>query len=207
MSKGVRVRVSPGAPMDYYMNNEIIFPEQDFAYLETAADIVRNQSISLDEEKVFDLLKIKYRWPKGSVEVINQASRSSDKFYCEDKFIIFDEWKKLYDLGFTSILCNILDLTQELRDLREELFKIKGSETNANFYFSKGTTAHRVSFPPHTHDYHVVAKGIYGTTTWQINNEIIQVNPGEVIVLPIGTPHAVIDSPEARLSLTINMSG
>ena len=189
------------------MNNKIIFPEQDFAYLETAANVLRNQSIMLDEEKTLDLLKIKYRWPKGSVEVINQASRSSDKFYCEDKFIIFNEWKKLYDLGFTSILCNVLDLTQDLRDLHETLFEIKGSQTNANLYFSKGTSNHRVSFPPHTHDYHVIAKSIYGTTTWQINNEFVKVSPGEVIVLPINTPHAVIESPEPRLSLTINMSG
>ena len=183
------------------------FPEQDMDYLQRCADVVKAHEINMTEEKLFDLMKIKHRWPKGSIEVINQAARSSDRFYDEDRFLIFSEWKKLYDMGFTSILCNVLDLTQELRDLDEKLLAVKGSYTNANFYFSNGTKEHRVSFPPHNHDYHVVAKGLYGTTTWQINGEIATMNAGDVFVLPVDTPHAVIDTPGPRLTLTINVSG
>lgn len=189
------------------MSKILPFPEEDLDYVYRCVEVVKNQKIELTEDQVFDLLRIKHRWPKGSVEVINQAARSSDRFYCEDKFIIFDEWKKLYDLGFTSILCNVLDLTPQLRELDEKLLAVKGSYTNANMYFSSGTNEHRVSFPMHKHDYHVVVKGIYGVTKWQIVDRIFDLHPGEVVMLPVDTPHAVIDTPEPRLTLTINVSG
>ena len=192
------------------MNNDIDFlpfPEQDLDYLARIADVVKNHNVSLTEDKIFDLMKIKHRWPKGSVEVINQLARSSDRFYCSDNFLIFDEWKKLYDLGFTSILCNVLDLTQELRDLDEKMLAIKGSYTNANIYLSNGTNEHRVSFLLHKHDYHVVVKGIYGQSVWQIEDKIVTLNPGDVFMLPVDTPHAVVNTPHPRLTLTLNVSG
>lgn len=183
------------------------FPEQDMDFLQRAADVVRSHDINITDEQLFDLMQIKHRWPKGSVEVINQSARSSDRFYCEDRFLIFKEWKRLYDMGFTSILCNVLDLTRELRDLDEKLLEVKGSYTNANLYFSNGTKEHRVSFPQHKHDYHVVVKSIYGKTVWQVANKILTLNPGDVFILPVDTPHAVVDTPEPRLTLTINVSG
>lgn len=183
------------------------FPEQDLEYLKRAADIVKDHDVTITEEHLFDLMHIKHRWPKGSVEVINQLSRSSAQFYCEDKFLIFDQWKKLHDMGFTSILCNVLDLTSELRALDEKLLALKGSYTNANMYISNGTKEHRVSFPLHTHDYHVVVKGIYGSTLWQVGDKIVELKPGEVFMLPVETPHAVIETPEPRLTLTLNVSG
>lgn len=183
------------------------FPEQDLDFLQRAADVVKEHNVTLSEDQLFDLMQIRHRWPKGSVEVINQSSRSSDRFYCEDRFLIFNEWKRLYDMGFTSILCNVLDLTKELRELDEKLLKVKGSYTNANLYISSGTRDHRVSFPLHTHDYHVVVKGIYGTTLWQVGDQIVKLHPGEVFMLPVETPHAVIETPEPRLTLTLNVSG
>lgn len=188
-------------------NKNLPFPEKDLEYLHRAAEVVRNHEITLTQDKIFDLMKIRHRWPHGSVEVINQLSRSSDQFYDLDRFLIFDQWKKLYDLGFTSILCNVLDLTSELRELDEKLLMVKGSYTNANMYISNGTREHRVSFPLHTHDYHVVVKGLYGVTKWQIADKIVELHPGDVFMLPVETPHAVIDTPEPRLTLTLNVSG
>jgi mannose-6-phosphate isomerase-like protein (cupin superfamily) len=187
-----------------YNNQEA---DTEYKFLEQAAEIIRNHNIILSEEILLNLLQIKYRWPKGSVEVINQMAVSSNRFYCEERFLIFNEWKKLYDLGFTSILCNILDLTPELRNLDEKLLGIKGSYTNANLYFSQGSKNHRVSFPIHDHDYHVIVKGIYGTTLWLIKGQQIKLEAGSVIILPAGTPHAVIESTEPRLTLTMNLSG
>jgi mannose-6-phosphate isomerase-like protein (cupin superfamily) len=189
------------------MTNFLPFPEYDMEYLQRAANVVQAHDVSFTDEQLFDLMKIKHRWPKGSVEVINQAARTSDRFYCEDRFLIFNEWKKLYDLGFTSILCNVMDLTQQLRDLDEKLLAVKGSYTNANLYLSNGSKEHRVSFPQHKHDYHVVVKGIYGKTIWQIGEKVVTLNPGEIFVLPVDTPHAVVETPDPRLTLTINVSG
>ena len=183
------------------------FPEQDMDFLQRTAEVVRSHNISITDEQLFDLMQIKHRWPKGSVEVINQAARSSDRFYCEDRFLIFKEWKRLYDMGFTSILCNVLDLTSELRELDEKLLAIKGSYTNANLYLSNGTEQHRVSFPQHKHDYHVIVKGIYGKTVWQVEDRLLTLNAGDVFVLPVDTPHAVVNTPEPRLTLTLNVSG
>ena len=192
------------------MNSDIEFlpfPEQDLGYLKRIADVVRTHEVNISEDRIFDLMQIRHRWPKGSVEVINQLARSSDRFYCSDNFLIFNEWKKLYDLGFTSILCNVLDLTKELRDLDEKMLAVKGSYTNANIYISAGTQEHRPSFPLHTHDYHVVVKGLYGQTVWQVEDKILTLNPGEVFMIPVETPHAVINSPSPRLTLTLNVSG
>ena len=204
------VRFRPVAPnIGKFMNDiKIIpYPEQDMEYLRSVASVIENHDITLTQDQLFELMKIKHRWPKSSIETINQAARTSDNFYDQEQFLVFEKWKRLYDLGFTSILCNVLDLTQELRDLNEKLLEVKGSDTNANFYISNGQGTHRVSFPPHTHDYHVVVKGIYGKTVWDINGKQATLNPGEIFVLPVNTPHSVINTPEPRLSLTINVSG
>ena len=100
-----------------------------------------------------------------------------------------------------------MDLTSELRDLDNKLFEYKGSETNANLYFTAGTKDKRPSFDPHHHEYHVIVKPIYGTCLWKINDRIEEITPEGVLILPAGTEHSVCSSEEPRLSLTINMSG
>ena len=176
-------------------------------YLENAAKFIGEHEINLTEEDVLDLLQIKYRWPEMAIEVINQMGNTSDGFFDSRKFLIYDRWKRLYDLGFTTLLNNVMDLTKELRALDKKLFEYKGSETNANLYFTAGTKDKRPSFDPHHHDYHVIVKPIYGTSIWSINGQVQEVNPQGVLILPAGTEHSVCSSEEPRLSLTINMSG
>ena len=176
-------------------------------YLETAAKIIGEHEINLTEEGMLDLLQIKYRWPEMAIEVINQCGNTSNGFFDSRKFLIYDRWKKLYDLGFTTLLNNVMDLTSELRSLDNKLFEYKGSETNANLYFTTGTKDKRPSFDPHHHDYHVIVKPIYGTCLWKINDRIEEITPEGVLILPAGTEHSVCSSEEHRLSLTINMSG
>jgi len=176
-------------------------------YLETAAKIIGEHEINLTEEGMLDLLQIKYRWPEMAIEVINQCGNTSNGFFDSRKFLIYDRWKKLYDLGFTTLLNNVMDLTSELRSLDNKLFEYKGSETNANLYFTTGTKDKRPSFDPHHHDYHVIVKPIYGTCLWKINDRIEEITPEGVLILPAGTEHSVCSSEEPRLSLTINMSG
>ena len=121
-------------------------------YLETAAKIIGEHEINLTEEGMLDLLQIKYRWPEMAIEVINQCGNTSNGFFDSRKFLIYDRWKRLYDLGFTTLLNNVMDLTSELRSLDNKLFEYKGSETNANLYFTTGTKDKRPSFDPHHHD-------------------------------------------------------
>ena len=122
----------------------------------------------------------------------------------------YDKWKKLYDNGFATIMFNVLDLTEELRELNEKLMPIRGSHTLANFYFSKGTETRRPSFDVHTHDYNVIVKPIYGKVHWKINGEDFiadpKENPNSVIVIPAYTEHQVVSSKEPKLSLTINLT-
>ena len=176
-------------------------------YLEGAAQIIKEHEITLDEDGILDLLQIKYRWPEPALEVINQCQKKSDGFFDSRGYVYYEKWKRLYDLGFTSLLSNIMDLTAELRSLDDKLFEYKGSETNANMYLSAGTTKHRASFDPHNHDYHVIVKPIYGTCTWIINGKSQKVDPSDVLIIPAGTMHSVAENKEPRLSLTMNLSG
>jgi len=176
-------------------------------YLNDAADIIGRHQITLTEEGMLDLLQIKYRWPEPALEVINQVGNTSNGFFDQRKFLIYERWKRLYDLGFTTLMSNVMDLTSELRSLDDKLFEFKGSETNANLYLSAGTTEKRPSFDPHNHDYHVIVKPIYGSCIWIVDGERHTVDPEAVLVLPAGTMHSVVENKEPRLSLTINMSG
>ena len=176
-------------------------------YLEGAAQIIKEHEITLDEDGILDLLQIKYRWPEPALEVINQCQKKSNGFFDSRGYIYYDRWKRLYDLGFTSLLSNIMDLTSELRSLDDKLYDYKGSETNANIYLSAGTIKHRASFDPHNHDYHVIVKPIYGTCTWLINGKSQEVDPSDVLIIPAGTMHSVVENKEPRLSLTMNLSG
>ena len=183
-------------------------PVPDFMpYLEGAAQIIKDHEITLDEDGILDLLQIKYRWPEPALEVINQCQKKSNGFFDSRGYIYYDRWKKLYDLGFTSLLSNIMDLTSELRSLDDKLYEYKGSETNANFYLSKGTETRRPSFDPHNHDYHVVVKPIYGSCTWVVNGKKHEAVEDSVLVIPAFSEHSVISNKEPRLSLTINLTG
>lgn len=176
-------------------------------YLYLLADVIKDSPVNLTEQQVLDLLQIKFRWPVDSVETINQYQKKSTEYYDSRGFLIYERWKRLYDVGFTSILCNVLDLTQELRDLQDRLRLLRGSETNGNLYFTKGTRHLRASYDLHAHDYDVVVKIIYGSSLWQIGEQRFSAEPGDILVIPQHTPHCVLENPEPRLTLTLNMTG
>mgnify|MGYP001198770658 CR=1 FL=1 len=178
----------------------------DQKYFSECVDIIDAQQIDIDEEKILDLLQIVMRWPEDSLETINHCGMVSNDYFTNSKYLDYSKWKKLYDLGFTSQLYNVLDLTSQLRELNESLYKVKGSYTSANFYLSKGSTTRRPSFNPHHHDYHVIIKPIYGKCKWLIGKDTQDIEPGQIIVLPAFTDHAVTEALEPRLSLTLNVS-
>ena len=180
-------------------------------FLNECGNVIANTSINIDEKKMLSLLQIKYRWQKDLIHVINHCGVINQDFFdLNDSCINYDRWKKFYDMGFTTLMFNVLDLTEELRELNEKLLPIRGSNTLANFYFSKGTETRRPSFDKHTHDYNVIVKPIYGKVHWRINGEDFiadpVANPRNVIVVPAYTEHQVLASTEPKLSLTINLT-
>ena len=179
----------------------------DLNYLES---IVKSVDINLTEEDIFNFLKIKKRWPfryhwgQPSVEILCSNGRLESKhFFDVENYFIYEEWKKFYDLGFTSIISNILDLDKNLRNLNKRLQENTGLKINGNFYFSK--PGKKPSFDYHKHDYDVIVKQIYGSSDWKINEKIFTMNTKDTCVIPKNTLHKVLSKNENKLSLTINI--
>lgn len=176
-----------------------------------AAKIIEDNPVVLDEEFLLEILKVRFRWPKKSIEVISNFGNSSEDFFdYRYQAIIFDKWYELYSRGFTTMLNNVLDIHPDMRKLETLLLHHIGEMPTGNIYMSAGTKVNRPSFDLHSHEYNVVSTSIYGTTKWlldpkgsQFSNGPIDVKPGDQVIIPRGTPHACIDAPEKRCSLTI----
>lgn len=195
------------------MNNYNVF-------LKNLLDIIDNHEFTITENDILNLLKIKHRWPFNrclphTKEAINNEvppvitisqwrSNYWGNYYNASGIFLYDEWKKAYDLGFTTILSDVLDLTEELRNLDEKIFAFSGAATNANFYFSKGSENHRISFDEHMHDYDVIVKMIYGKCLWKIGDKVVEMENNTVLI-PARTPHCAIECKSKKLSLTINL--
>jgi len=167
--------------------------------------------IHLTENDLLNFLKITNRWPyrsidnKPTVEIITEWSgKCKDEFYDITGKFNFNKWKEKYDRGFTSILSDVLDLTEELRNLQNEIVKISGKNIQGNFYFTKGSINHRISFDDHIHEYPVLVKIIYGNCKWKIENDYWEVKSGDVLHIPAGYVHSVVECVDRKLSLTLN---
>ena len=175
------------------------------------AEEIKNFDIVLSEEDILNFVKNRKRWPirypwgQPSIEIIdNLHTGTNSGLFNSDNYIDFDKWYQSYEKGFTSILSNILDLSDDLRKLNLYLNKKIGKDMNANFYFSKGGQA--PSFLAHSHQYPVIIKQIYGTGYWKVNNEELTLQPKEIIILPIKCSHHVYKVVDKKLSLTINIT-
>lgn len=177
---------------------------------EELASKIKNIHIPLEEKDILDFLKITRRWQyrnvwgHPSVELIDDLARlQSERFFDMKGELIYDEWKKYYDKGFTFILTNILDLTEELRKIDHIVREDSGWHTWGNFYFSK--PGKKASFDLHQHEYSVIVKQIYGNSHWQIGEKKFILKPQEVCFIPKRTNHMVYNKNENKLSLTINI--
>jgi len=173
-------------------------------FIDKCSNIIGNHELSFTENDILNFIKMRRRWSHGTLSVINYNRSQVTVLYESDGYLNYPKVKHLYDLGFTLQAPHVLDLTEELRELDEKLFSIRGCETVGNFYFSKGTT-NVASFPPHTHEYNVVVKPIYGQAEWLVGEETFTAGPGDMILIPAECPHAVIKGEEPRLSLTFNL--
>jgi len=183
--------------------------------LDKLQKIVQSSDINVTEEQLLDLLKNTKRWPyrypwnQATVEIINNLGYlTSDLFFTTRNhsgvlYLDYEKWKKYYDLGYTTIISNILDLTEELRILSKKLSDAVGLNINANFYFSK--PGQIPSFEHHNHNYHVIVKQIYGNSDWKVEDKKITLKPKDTLLLPKQTLHSVINKKNKKLSLTINI--
>ena len=178
--------------------------------LNKLCDIVKSSNINLTENDIFDFLKNKKRWPfsypwnQPSVEVIDTSISVKKDFFDVDGFLNFYNWKKYYDSGYTTILSNILDLNEDLRQLDQKLYDETSLVINGNFYFSKpGQVA---SFKKHNHNYDVIVKQIYGESEWLLNDVPKKLKAGDVCLVPKNTLHQVINKTSNKLSLTLNIN-
>jgi len=172
---------------------------------------IKNFKIDLKEDDILNLLKIEKRWPvkypwgQDTISVINNlGTTSSDFLFDRNSYLNFDKWFELYNLGYTTIISHVLDLTKDLRELNNMLLQELGIKVHANFYFSK--PGQKPSFDEHSHPYYVIVKQIYGETLWLINQKQINLKSQETLLIPINTKHSVIDKTEKKLSLTINLN-
>mgnify|MGYP002624385809 CR=1 FL=1 len=179
-------------------------------FFEPLTKEIENFDISINEQELLDLMKIRKRWSleyhngQPSVEIINNVGNKSNvDIFQIDSYLDYDKWKSYYDLGYTTIISNVLDLTEELRNLSDFTNKRLGSRVNANFYFSR--PGQKPSFDPHVHSYNVIAKQIYGHTDWIRGDERITMKPGQAIWIPRHMKHAVVAKDEPRLSLTMGI--
>lgn len=177
--------------------------------LESLREEIDDFKIKLSEIDILKFLQNKKRWPlkyswnQCSVEIINNLGTKHGLFFDQDGYLDFSKWYDYYKKGYTSQIHSVLDLNTTLRRLDNFLKDKLGTEINANFYISR--PGQRASFPPHNHDYPVIVKQIYGTTTWIVNSKKIILEPQKAIFVPRHATHEVISNDQKRLSLTINI--
>jgi mannose-6-phosphate isomerase-like protein (cupin superfamily) len=182
--------------------------------LQKIKNIVDSHVININEKDVFNFLQNTKRWPlyypwgQPSVEIITNIGKTAVDFFrvyngSRAAYLDFNEWYRYYSLGYTTVMSNIFDLTLELRKLADDLTNATGSSFNANFYFSK--PGQIPSFLDHSHPYDVIAKQIYGNSTWRVNDKKIKLKKNYSLIIPANAIHSVIDKSNKKLSLTINI--
>ena len=184
--------------------------EIDNKQLKSILQALEDVKVVLTEQELLNLLKIRKRWPKfypvsntPSIEVINITGLKSSAFFSEDGYLDYNKWFEYYQLGYTTIISNVLDLTEDLRNFSKVLMKEIGFIPHSNFYFSR--PGKRASFPSHSHPYDVFVKQIYGNAKWKVDEKIFDLKSQESLVIPANTMHSVIEKHVKKLSLTINV--
>jgi hypothetical protein len=183
----------------------------DLNILNNLLSIVNNHQLCISETDVLNFLKNRKRWPvsypwgQSSIEIITQFSGSSQmNIFDSDGYFNYDQWSKYYELGFTSIISGVLDLDESLRSLQDKIMEYTGSKINGNFYLSRGTSKHRVSFDDHDHNYYVIVKPIYGKSKWRLSGKEFEAKQ-EAFLIRYGETHSVYECTDKKLSLTLNI--
>ena len=58
-----------------------------------AAKIIEDNPVHFDEDFLLEILKVRFRWPKKSIEVISNFGNGSEDFFdLRYQSLIFDKW-------------------------------------------------------------------------------------------------------------------
>lgn len=201
-------------------------PLNEHIYIKKFVDYVKETTIDITEEMMFDWLKIRKRWPQDSTDhrfrglmptfsesvcVLTNIGVKTFSFYSTHintgLYLDFDKWFWFHERGYLSTISDVLDLNSDLRDIEEKGREILGFNPHANFYFARKSRVDQTtpSFAPHEHPYPVVVKQIYGESLWLLNGKRFILEPQEAIYVPRNTQHAVLENSTDKLSLTINI--
>jgi len=200
-------------------------PLNEHIYIKKFVDYVRETTVNITEEMMFDWLKIKQRWPwnatsnillgedfRESVCVLTNVGMKTNSFYSTHNniglYLDFDKWFWFHERGFLTTISDVLDLNQDLRNIEEKGREILGFSIFANFYFARKSNVDQTtpSFAPHKHFYPVVIKQIYGESLWLVNSDKFTLKPQEILYIPRDTEHAVLENSTDKLSLTLNLN-
>ena len=116
---------------------------------------IQDFKINITEDDMFNLLKIKRRWPathptekdQATVEVISMYGQKHNYINDTSGYLDFNTMKSFYDKGYTILINDVLDLTEELRELEKELIARTGiGNIKGNFYFGNGKPGIHPSF-------------------------------------------------------------
>jgi len=190
--------------------NKIIFKEKEKELMKFVQDF----KINITEDDIFNLLKIKRRWPavhpterdQATVEVISMYGQKHNYINDTSGYLDFNVMKSFYDKGYNILINDVLDLTEKLRELEKELIARTGiGNIKGNFYFGNGKPDIHPSFDLHSHGYNVIQKQIYGTNYWTVDEQQYEIHEQEIIFIPAQSMHEVYKSDGKRLALTINL--
>ena len=121
--------------------------------------IVDSVDINLTEEDVINFLKNRKRWPfrypwgQASVEILsNRGDLQSRHIFNLDTYLNFNEWFKFYNLGFTTVISNVLDLDRGKRPGNFDSFKdlTKLTQFFNCIHFSGGYPVEPIDIHPST---------------------------------------------------------
>jgi len=175
--------------------------------------------ISITEEEILNFLKIKKRWPKefyhqnicSSIAIINYFGWNTNLIYRDgmlfdgNGYLDYDKFINYYNQGFSFMLIDILDLTDELRNI-QSFFELEfGTSVKGNLYINGNLTSGNNSFDNHQHDYDVFVKQLYGSADWLVNNSSLSLTQNDTICIPKFTNHSVTKRSKKRASLTIDL--
>ena len=179
--------------------------------LQKFIEYIDNFFIDFTEEDFLNLLKIRRRWsmhtsPRGEViggvELINNLGEKIwTPLYDAERFLDFNKFTYFYEKGYSFIFMEILDLTEDLREIHQYALDNLGAIVHGNLYFSQGLQ--NPSFDFHTDHYDIIIKNIYGKCKWIVGKDIRIIEDQQSLFIEKNVIHKVEHIEGKRLSLTI----
>lgn len=180
--------------------------------LNNLLQFIYDMKINIEESAVIERVRDRYRWPRlyntgcTSIERIvnSNGDKLQDFFSQHDDFVIYEDFLRLYEEGYTFILSGVQYLFNDIATITEKMSTVFGIEINSNMYISKGGKS--VSFPYHKHDYSVIVKNVQGKSLWTMDGEEYILEKQNVFYIDKNKWHCVKQIIEPKISITFNLN-